>query len=189
MHWHVFILDLFRPFVLPINQHAFKSAKPLSKSPEAIFAASIAQLKRLILLYFKTSLWSEPCVMVSVALVYIANAVLKDRSNPEWRFYYLLCMRGYQSIIPLEPILEDMVKGLLAVAVEEGAMSSAETYAISKIVFSRADRALALAQRQQEFIVVDLDRALFDRSAAGSDTLAQRFERISLHEEQTSGIF
>ena len=92
-------------------------------------------------------------------------------------------------MIPLSPVLGDMVKGLLAVAVEEGAMSSAETYAISKIVFSSADRGLVLARRQQESIVVDLDRALFDRSAAGSDTLAQRFERISLHEELTSGIF
>lgn len=189
MQWHVFILDLFRPFVLPINQRAFKSAKPFGKSPEAIFAASIEQLKRLILLYFKTSLWLEPCSMVSVALVYIANAVLKDRSNPEWRFYFLLCMRVYQSIIPMSPVLEDMGKGLLAVAVEEGAMSSAETYAISKIVFSSADHALVVARRQQEFIVVDLDRALFDRSAAGSGTLAQTFERISLHEELTSGIF
>lgn len=127
--------------------------------------------------------------MVNIALVYIANAVLKDRSNSEWRFYFLLCMRAYQSIIPLSPVLEDMVKGLLAVAIEEGAMNSAEMYAISKIVFSGADRSLVLARRRQEFMVVDLDRALFDRSAAGSDTLAQRFERIHLHEELTSGIF
>lgn len=45
MSLHSVVMDLFRPFIAPEDQHGFRSYLPLSASPLTIFAASAEQLK------------------------------------------------------------------------------------------------------------------------------------------------
>ena len=186
VYWHTYVLDLFRPFVLSDNQRAFKRSTPFSRSPEAIFAASIEQLKRLVLLYFKSYLSYAPRIWANVAFIHLANTVLKDRSNPEWRFFFLLCIRGYQKLVPFLAVAEKIAKGFLGMAVEEGAMSGAESYSIGRMMRSET---LQYVRGLQDGFVIDLDLALVDQGAARVDTLRQKFEETSIYEELTAGIF
>ena len=186
---HRFILDLFRPFVLSESHCAFKGSKAYTKSPEAIYAASVKQLKRLVLLHAKASTSNGPCVWGNAALIYVANAVLKDRTDLEWRFYFFLCIQAYQNLLPFLPVADWIIKSLLTMAVDAGAMSASEVNSISKAIRTNHGRPHQTPQGLLRGFTVDFNHASTDPNAASVNTLAQRFDQISFFEESTTGIF
>lgn len=122
-----------------------------------------------------------------IALIYVANATLQDRDDPTWRFYFLMCVRGYQTLAPSFSIAERIAEGLLAMAVQKRAMTSAEACRIFRAVqVDRGERSVG-KERQGGFIL-DLDMAVTDPDGAQIDKLTADFEDIALFSEFTNEI-
>ena len=119
----------------------------------------------------------------------MANAALRDTRDPEWRFYFLLCVHSYQRLLPCFRLAEAVVQGLLAIALSAGALSSAEAQLINSELREKGRRARRRTERQRGAgFVLDLDLALTDWDAAQVDRLRDKFEDIVLFNDFTDGI-
>ena len=186
--YHCIILDIFRPFVLTKPQHVFSSQSPSTISPEAVFAASVQQLKRLTLVYMARHRSATYTIFWHPALLYIANAVLKDKTDPEWRFYFLLCVRGYMNLYPCFSVVQGIVQGLLAIAVGTGSIDNAEAHVLIKKLRANGSAQQAFERSRGDF-VLDLDLAVVDHNAALFNNLVDKFEEMSMFNTFTVGVF
>jgi hypothetical protein len=109
--YHAVVLDIFRPFIADEKQHDFKKWTSLAKPPEAIFAASVKQLKRLILVYDAQHESSTYSVFWHAGLMYVANAVIKDLGGDDWKFSFFFafvviqnCLRRFNLPVALHKV-------------------------------------------------------------------------------------
>ena len=186
--YHCIILDIFRPFVLTKDQHVFKSRSASTRSPEAVIAASVRQLKSLTLVYMARHQSAAYTIFWHQALLYIANAVIKDKTDPEWRFYFLLCVRGYEILYPCFFVVEGIVQGLLAIAVGNGSIDSAEAHVLIQRLRANRSGQKAIERSKGDF-VLDLDLAVVDQNGALFNNLVDKFEEMSMFNTFTKGIF
>ena len=139
------------------------SPTPSASSPQAVFAASIKQLEQIILVYSdypesKYDIWWH------ISLMYVANASVKGfQTDPEWRSYFLLCLYCYSILMRCFCMVQWIVPGLLAIAVQSGAMSSMEAQYIKSHFRSREVWGIRPAGSGAGF-VLDMDRAASDVS-------------------------
>ncbi|KAK2000066.1 hypothetical protein LX36DRAFT_741229 [Colletotrichum falcatum] len=185
MWFHGTILYLLRPFIPSDQQHGFKSWSPSADQMHAFFAASVEQLKELVEVYasYPQSTFS---IFGHSALVHVANAVASDTSNPEWRPYFLSCIRGYQNLYSSFTVAEVIAGGLLSMVVRKGAMDLAEASGLLQEL--RAKKNQKLVGRATGLFVTDLDLAVTDREAARVDRMMERFEEMTVLDEFTQGI-
>ncbi|KAK2017738.1 hypothetical protein LZ32DRAFT_445225 [Colletotrichum eremochloae] len=185
MWFHGTILYLLRPFVPSDQQHGFKSWSPSAGQMHAFFAASVEQLKELVEVYasYPQSTFS---IFGHSALLHVANAVASDTSNPEWRPYFLGCIRAYQSLYTSFTVAEVIAGGLLSMVVRKGAMDMAEASGLLQEL--RAKKNQTLIGRATGMFVTDLDLAVTDREAARVDRMMEKFEELTVLDEFTQGI-
>ncbi|KUI52891.1 Nitrogen assimilation transcription factor nit-4 [Cytospora mali] len=83
IHLHAAILDLFRPFLHGQPNQALKLSPftAESKTPAAIYAASVNQLKHLILIFRTRYSCATTSILWHNALLYVANACLPLRPS------------------------------------------------------------------------------------------------------------
>ena len=200
---------MFRPFIQLAPHDELTSPPILATTAEALFTASLNQLKRLILVYSGRHRSASYCIWWQTALHYVIDAVLKDtKAYPDWLFYFLLCMRSYQDLAVSFPVMEGVMKGLLAMAVDKGAFNGRDALALAQALglqqSSAAAGAVGQQKQQQEGnegdeegrrsnargFVLDLDYAVIDRSAPAGliETLVGRFEDISVFGEFTHEV-
>lgn len=188
MWFHVVILDLFRPLIGDeTKQRSFNAFMNKVTSPEAIFAASLAQLKALVLAHVKRHLASTYSIWWNPALIYVANAVLNNRDDAHWRFYFLVCIGAYQNLSVCFPVVRDVMQSLLAMAINKNAMSDVE----AKHIMERVQKKPHYNRRDgniREGFVVDLDLALKDSEAALAQNLVVKFEEALVLAVYTTGV-
>lgn len=128
--------------------------------------------------------------MWHTTLLYAANAVLEDRSQTAWRFFYLLIIHSYSKLYKLYPLAESAVQSLLSMATNLNAISLIEARNIfsTTILVQKAKRLHPESTTQKNTYVADLTRATSDREAAGTASLAKRFEEISMSEESAEDL-
>ena len=117
----------------------------------------------------------------------MANAVLRDTADPEWRFYFLLCINGYIKHLPSYAANDSLVKGVLALALRLGALADSEAALLMQELHDKT-HAHALAEPRRGGYIVDLNLGLTDRAAADVDFLASKIEEVSVFNEFTRGI-
>lgn len=185
MWFHSTILYLFRPFIPSEQQHGFKSWSPSAAQIPAFFAASVEQLKELVEVYA-----SYPQATFSIfwhtALMNLANALVTDTTNPEWRPYFLGCIRAYQGLYSSFSVAEVIAVGLLSMVVSKGAMDMTE--AIALVHELRAKKSQKPTTRATGKFVADLNLAVTDREAARVDRMMDKFEEMSLLDQFTHGL-
>jgi hypothetical protein len=120
-----------------------------------------------------------------IALLQVANAVLNDPSDPEWQFYFLLCIRGYQKLFPAYRFAEPLSLGLLTMALRNGIMSSSEAKMLRE-EFHAVGKHHEQLKRLQSRWTVDLNLAITNSKAAQADTMADRFEELAMFNEITT---
>jgi hypothetical protein len=147
----------------------------------------VKQLKRLILVFRAHHPSATYSIRWHCALLYVANSVINDTSDPEWRFYFLLCIHCYQNLYPSFAIVEGVVQGLLALAVSKGAITLHEARALNAELATKASVHKLRAKVRGRWMV-DLDLAVTNVEEATVDRLADRFEEITTFDEFTSGI-
>ncbi|RMZ81257.1 hypothetical protein DV737_g2560, partial [Chaetothyriales sp. CBS 132003] len=116
----------------------------------------------------------------------VSNTVVKDRKDPEWRPYFFLCLHQYKILARSFRLVQWIVPGLLTIAVQYGAINSSEANSIKKQF--RADQRIRRPEGSGAGFVLDMDLAVTDWRAAQADTLAAKFEDLSLFNEFTTDI-
>ncbi|KAL0931318.1 C6 zinc finger domain containing protein [Colletotrichum truncatum] len=187
--YHLAILDLFRPL---IRQHdaggtRIPSFSSKDASPEAAYSASVNQLKRIVLFYRQTYPESSFSFFWHSALLYLANAMLREASgvtpSPEWRFYFQLCIASYQTLYSSYRLAKGITHSLLSMALERGAIDHQEANLVKKDLEERG-RHHEISDRVPESYVVDLDLAVTDPSAAQAERLVQKFHGLLIDETE-----
>ncbi|KAK2019173.1 hypothetical protein LZ32DRAFT_624542 [Colletotrichum eremochloae] len=192
VYYHMAVLDLMRPLTrhsasVTMLLRPFGSKKA---TPNAVQAASVNQLKKIVLHYRKT--YPEPLFSLfwHSVLLYLANAVLQDADlsgrNQEWRFYFRLCLTCYQTLYSGYPLVRQIAQSLLSMALTKGVMEAREAVAILEGLEMRGKHRRVPDQKMVS-LIVDLDLAVTDASAARLETLAQKFRQIQIHGTEQIG--
>ncbi|KAK7421280.1 hypothetical protein QQZ08_009996 [Neonectria magnoliae] len=177
---HAAILDIFRPFLCRPGQPTLqlKTFSSPKSSPDHIYAASVNQLKRLVIVYRMSYESSGFTIVWHTALLYVANAVLQSPDDGEWLFYFLLCLYGYQGLRRCYPVVEAIAGALLSMAMRNGHMSSRVARRIMTELKGKSLRRVPREIRAP--FMADLDLAMSDPSAATAEKLAGMFEENAL---------
>ncbi|KAK1966488.1 hypothetical protein LY78DRAFT_51898 [Colletotrichum sublineola] len=187
IHYHVAIIDLFRSLLQQNGASrqqlpAFQSAEA---TPDAVYAASVNQLRRIVLLYRQKYSKSSYCLCWSSALLYLANAMLAEakvsRHEPEWRFYFRLCIACLQTLYTGFRLAKGITLSLLSMALESGVMEISQARDIKRDLELRG-RHHEVSDRVPVFWVVDLDLAMTDPAAAQAENLVQKLQEFQIDE-------
>ena len=181
IYLHTAIIDLFRPFLQgEMRFHSMGTFSSNFSNPEAVFLASVDQLKRLLSTYMTKFTSAGHCYLWHSALLYVANGMLRKRTlgvDPDWRSWFDLCLSGYRNLSGCFNVSESISKGLLSMAMRNGVETAADaidTMALIKTLsYQLGDESLTM--------VVDLDLAARDPLAAQIGILTRQFdERVVL---------
>ncbi|KAK2042901.1 hypothetical protein LZ31DRAFT_585596 [Colletotrichum somersetense] len=158
----------------------FRSAEA---TPDSVYAASINQLKRIVLFYRQKYPESSYCFYWHSALLYLANAMLTEakvsRHGPEWRFYFRLCIACFQTLYTGFRLAKGITLSLLSMALERGVMEIPHARDIRKDLELRS-RHHEVSDRVAVSWVVDLDLGLTDPTAAQGENLLQKLGEVHI---------
>ncbi|CRK30638.1 hypothetical protein BN1723_014401 [Verticillium longisporum] len=181
--FHAAILDIFRPFLRDDKAKKTRLTTFSSRrsSAEAAFKASVNQLKRLIVVYRSEYQSSAYTILWHTALIYVANAVLKDKGDPEWRFYFLHCVYGYESLRKSYRLAEAIGRALLAMTLRNGDITGLEARTILQQLKQRGLDHPSGDIRAT--FMGDLELAMTNPGEAKVETLAGQFEDVALFQD------
>ncbi|RYP66001.1 hypothetical protein DL770_008887 [Monosporascus sp. CRB-9-2] len=184
---HCIMLDIFRRFMKGSSDDRFRMAtfSAWDSSPDAAFAASVNQLKTLIVEYRTNYVASAYSILWHSGLIYLANAMLQDTSDPEWRLYFLLCIYGYESLSRPYRISEVIVQGLLSMTLRDTNMSASEA---RKIMKDLKESGLDYVKKNMEeevraTFMLDLTLALSDPVGATVENMAKEFDSLAVFQD------
>ncbi|KAK5990592.1 Nitrogen assimilation transcription factor nit-4-like protein [Cladobotryum mycophilum] len=176
---HAAVLDIFRPFVGSQSPQIrrLRTFSSQASSPDAVYAASVNQLKRLIVVFRMNHKPSTYTILWHTALIYVANAVLRRTDEESWYFYFLLCVYGYEGLRRSWRVTEAITRGLLSMALRNGDISSETARHILKDVEENTKGPAASSPSEiRATFMVDLDLAWSDPGSATVEKLAENFE-------------
>lgn len=128
MWLHASILDLFRPFLKKdkTEDAKLRTFSSPGSTARAAYYASVNQLKHLVV-KFRASYESSTCTMLwQPALIYVANAMILDSSNPQSRLYFLVCFYGLEALRRPFRVSEAIGRGLLTMMLRDDILSSGD---------------------------------------------------------------
>ncbi|KAI1417601.1 hypothetical protein F5Y13DRAFT_151386 [Hypoxylon sp. FL1857] len=185
--FHAAVLDIFRPFIKkPAGERPrLKTFSAWDSSPDAVFSASVNQLKRLIVDYrtnYETSAYS---ILWHTGLLYLANAMLENGEDPQTRLYFLLCVYGYERLKRPYRISRMIVQGLLAMMLRDTDMSSEEARKIMEDLGEGGwDRVTKeVDEKIRATFMVDLNLAVDNPEQASVENMADQFENMALFQD------
>ncbi|OTA94554.1 hypothetical protein M434DRAFT_10626 [Hypoxylon sp. CO27-5] len=185
--FHAAVLDIFRPFIKEQAKERprLKTFSAQDTSPNAVFAASVNQLKRLIVDYrtnYETSAYS---ILWHTGLLYLANAMLEDGEDPQTRLYFLLCVYGYERLKRPYRISRVIVQGLLSMMLRDTDMSSKEARKIMDDLGEGGwDKVTKeVDEKIRATFMVDLNLADKDPERARVENMAEEFENMALFQD------
>jgi hypothetical protein len=183
MWLHSAILDIFRPFVQSPEHFRLKTFSA-SGTPEAVYKASVNQLKQLIIRYRSSYESSTYTILWHTALTYVANAAMLDADeDPQWRMYFLLCIYGYETLRRPFRISEAIGRGLLTMMLRDRHITSEDAREILRQLEERG-----LNNRSEDIratFMGDLMLALKHPERATVEHLAGDFDDMALINEFT----
>jgi hypothetical protein len=199
IYFHAIVTDLFRPFLRSpshtILLNSFRSAQAV---PEAIHAASVNQLKQLLLTFRLNCKTASFSIFWQTGLIYVANAMICEATtnSPEWRFYLALCLAGTEDLHGSFRISRAVAQGLLSMALQHRAISFGEARRVVAELQELGRHHTAVLQgsltaNEQEIEatwIVDLELAMVDRESAQCGKNAAKCEELLLLDEFTTGV-
>lgn len=202
MMFHCAVLDLFLPFCSGAAlRRRLRSFSARDCSVESICRASTNQLKRL-LLECRQRRHRVLTSLCTAAFIRVSNAMLRDGArsrtvrgkmssslyvDPEWRFYFLLCVANCRDMLLCFNLAAPILRGLLAMAMQKGVMSPAEAQAAMAMLEAEASRHAAKMLRD-DFgeVLLDFDSGA-TRPAESSQTgqVSTRYDELVAFNEFT----
>lgn len=142
------------------------------------------RLKRIIIVYRQTYPQARYHIQWHPALLYVAHAVLADSSDPEWQFYFLVCLYGYLDLHAAFRVAALCFRGLLTVALESGKLPAASARHLLQQLAKQGQHHSAL-NFSNSAIRVDAHTKQRKNRAATVDELALKFEEAARLTEMT----
>lgn len=177
--YHTAIISLMQPWAG--KQIVLRTFASTDSTPEGVIDASLRQLKRLMISFRLSYAHASFNIHWHLCLIYIANSALADsETDPEWRFYFMACLSGYNALYPAYPVAELCFKGLLTMAMEKNKIGPAEARRLLKELLRRGEH-----HRMTDVysgMRLDLDATNLKGSAKAVEDLAARFEASALHD-------
>ncbi|KAL8820213.1 MAG: hypothetical protein Q9191_007561 [Dirinaria sp. TL-2023a] len=183
------ILHLFRPFVSSDDDDSSSHQLPSNATkPEAIFDASITQIRHLMVLFCtRYDTWRVISYWHPAPLA-VANAMLKDTSYPHWRFYFWYSIYAFTGLSDRFPLFEMVVKGLVAMAVCKRVITRQEAVTAIQDMEGKIRAHREAYEINGQGILVDLDLAMKDKEAANIETLVDQFEETQMFRDYTQHL-
>jgi hypothetical protein len=193
------VADLFRPLLnSPWRATALRSFTSRLATPETIYAASINQLKRLLLNYCIRCQLGLFSIFYHTAILYVVNALIHEAKtaaahdsgttiSAEWRFYLDLCIAGCRAHSGSYRALGSVARGILTMAVRHGIIPLRKAVHV-------ADELQELRRRQNDAVeelgdlahggwIIDQDLSMTDPGAAVGVNLAEQFGELMISDE------
>ena len=181
VHFHVNLLTLFRPLVQSVETFQLRSLASVDGNPSTILQASINQLKQTIFWIFSRHGRSASRYL-TIGLLSLSDAVLKEEGDPYRRLYCLLCVRACRYMYVSYPVLAEVAKAFLATAIQNGVVSGAEAAGLMDDIKQQGRHHDGNADVLASFFS-DLNMASTDPKRASVQAAAQRFEDLVLFDE------
>lgn len=213
MLFHAAVIDIFRPFDQGGGQpQKLQSFSAQDSSTQTVLRASTDRLKRLLLTCQLHNPRALLCAVSNAGVIHVGNSMLhyataakqsqptpddtpnldSERSDlvnldPDWRFYFLVCMASCKDMITCFPVFKTLGQGLLSMAVRDGALTSSEA---SKLLGSLREagnhRDGASGEYLGEFFL-DFNLAATAPEEAQAVAVARQFEDLTVFNEFTDG--
>ncbi|XP_044716408.1 fungal zn(2)-Cys(6) binuclear cluster domain-containing protein [Hirsutella rhossiliensis] len=182
--FHAAILDIFRPCIKESPKSRLRTFGHMGGSPEAVSAASVAQLERLIFDYRFKYQSSSYSILWHMALLYVANAILDGVMDENWYSCLLLCIYGYESLGRSWQVAEAITKALLSMMLRKKDVSSD---AARRILHDLENKNWArIPGSIRATLIADPELAPFDPRSATVECLAAQFQENAMLRDYTN---
>ncbi|KAK8007109.1 DnaJ like subfamily A member 5 [Apiospora arundinis] len=183
MYFHGAVLNVFRPFQRRPHEYSMRSFASPDSFPTAAFAASLNQLKRLVVL---THLHHPPIdrsPFLAAMLVHLFCGLLKNAGDAEWKDYFDLCLVLGSQLFTWYRVLGQILQGTLAMGLRDGVLTGTEAQdLLRKYVSAGRHKVMEDIPKEGAFIL-DLDLAMTAPVDAMAQSLARRFDDLVLFSE------
>ncbi|KAK1962116.1 hypothetical protein LY78DRAFT_587311 [Colletotrichum sublineola] len=197
IYFHAVVTDLFRPFLDTSlgTERRLSSFSTELATPEAVYTASVEQLKRLLLyrLHYRHASLS---MLWQTAVIYVANAMIREAgvaaqdtdasaSEQEWGFYLDLCLAGLEDLYVSFPVFGSITQGIMGMALRNGAIGTERAAQVLRQLgeIERQHSAnQGMTDKAEARCIVDFDLALTDPEAAQGRNLVEQLEKLMLDE-------
>ncbi|KAK1622906.1 hypothetical protein BDP81DRAFT_333214 [Colletotrichum phormii] len=198
VYFHAVVTDLFRPFLAT----EYKSQRLYSFSthyatPEAVYASSVTQLKRLLLLYrlrYKSANYS---VLWQTAVVYVANAMISEggmtlradgQPGNEWKFYLDVCLAGLEDLYASFPVFGSIAQGMVGMALRHSAIrTNKATSVLTQLdeIERRHASIKGMTDKTEARWIIDLDLATTDFEGAQARNLVEELQKLMVEQTES----
>lgn len=145
--------------------------------------ADPAELKGLLVDYTAYPHFAS-CLMWHPTLMYIANSVIECPSNPDWRFFFLLCVHCYSALYDSYPFAESAIQSLLRLACELKTISASEmSNIIETTLYRRKQRKKKASVPQGTDGRGDLRLEMSAHEAEAAALVTEKFLGLSLFDQ------
>lgn len=208
MYLHTIILTLFRPFLQgPQRDQKLRGFTSADSSPSAIYAASVNQMKHLVLQHhldhpgklfsnFSYAGYMQLCNDIAGVEASSSSSSNSTKSRRgELRFYFDICMCFLQDAYLQYALAMPIAQGLLCMALESRLIRACKAREILKCLEERGkhhNRPLletkmmsSPSAAHQAQIIVNFSLAVVDAGAAQASSLASQLGDLVLYDEFT----
>ncbi|KAJ4863569.1 fungal zn(2)-Cys(6) binuclear cluster domain-containing protein [Trichoderma breve] len=182
--FHTAVLCLFKPSIQQFGISRLRALPKSISSPELVYAASISQLKQLVVNYRLHFASSTYTILWHTALIYLANEILSTPKDDDWFFYFLLCVYGYEQLRRSWRVTASISRALLSMALRKGDITSGTARRILKDL--QSDRYRKRFGEIRATFMADLDLAESDPGSATVEKQAGDFEHNAMLRDYTN---
>ncbi|TEA14931.1 Nitrogen assimilation transcription factor nit-4 [Colletotrichum sidae] len=182
--FHFVVITIFRPFTSTPSTERLMSFTSIDSHPKKIHAASVKQLRDLVVNYRTHHLAGSITGFINPGLFTLSLALLEDRSDPLWRFYFVLCVRCWRDLYACYPVFRNVAQAFLSMAMQKDAFTASEAKELMEYIDDNGRHHAGGAEAFTTFI--------FDPSAGAVgklqiDAMARKFDEMVLFDEFTTG--
>ncbi|KAF6797615.1 C6 transcription factor [Colletotrichum musicola] len=181
--FHVIVTIIFRPFTSTRETDRLMSFTSMDSHPKQIHAASINQLREIILNYQTYAAGSSFTSYINPGVLTVSLALLEDRSDPQWRSYFLLCVRCWRDLYASYPVFRNIVQAFLSMAMQKDAFTAHESKEIMEWVEGNGRHH---AKGTESFTTFIFDPTSAAASESQINSMALKFDEMILLDEFTT---
>ncbi|KAI9150887.1 Serine/threonine-protein kinase Nek1 [Paramyrothecium foliicola] len=177
--YHIIILRLLQPYLNSSTDKQFSSFRSKDAKASLIYAASMRQLKRILVLYSTKCGRNSDNGWFMAAVLQITSVILRAPEDPDWRIYFQLCFNFWREAYVRYRVYLKVAEANLSFAIQLGAIRSKTAVAMIAELRSvghhheRPENAYLTA-------IVEYKEAPEEISSSKMDVMANKFRTLTV---------
>ncbi|EXA28888.1 hypothetical protein FOVG_19546 [Fusarium oxysporum f. sp. pisi HDV247] len=181
--YHIAVLNIFRPLLPTSGRFRLRSFASSDSSPVSVCHASFQQLKRLLVEAMTRPRYSIQSGLLNPAVMHISNIILAHSDRRNYRHYLLLCMSFWIDATPSFPVLADIARAYLSLALRDRSLSAQDARILKQKLTKIREQ---YSSNEVSSVIVDFDCATAQGASYRANELAQKFDEYAMFEEFTN---